>query len=154
MGRRSGDMVYTSHTPLISNPQTKDDHNCKGSPQGMRGSTLTSGSPSQGFYTRKMSPQPRVLHQEDEHLVLKICGTCIQESLKVVKKTDSTFQGHTQELTHSKAQHRGSNLKEAWVRPILLILWSRLERQEDTRTPPEDTDTGSHFRHLVLPWGR
>lgn len=118
MGRRSGHMVYARHTPLISNPQTKDNHSCRGSPQGARGSNLTSGSPSQGFYTRKMSPQLRILHQEDELLVLKICGTCIQESLKVEKKTDSTFQGHTQKLTHSKTQHRGSNLKEVWVRPI------------------------------------
>lgn len=64
-------------------------------------------------------------------------------------------KGHKQNLTCSKSQHRGSNVKKAWVRPTC---WSWRASWRDKRqvgTPGvEGTDAGSsHFWKRVLPWG-
>ena len=58
MGRRSGDTVESRFIPLgQAIHKQENNHNCRGSPQGVRGLSPALGSPAWGSCTGEMSPR-------------------------------------------------------------------------------------------------
>ena len=108
---RLGEEVETQYSQdlhsWVGSPLKGGQHNCRGSPQGERGFSSTSGSPAWESCTRNMS--------------LQMCsseasGDCVWDSQRAVTQRVSTLKGLTQNLTCSTSQDRGSNLKGVWVR--------------------------------------
>ena len=101
-------MVKT-HTPGSMTHRWEDNYNC-----------LDVISKEQGVQVPYWDPQPRPPpqgRQDFRIFVLKARGAYFQETQRAVGNIHSILQEHTQNLTCSGSQERGSNLKEAWVRP-------------------------------------
>ena len=76
---------------------------------------------SEGFEPHINLPSPGDVHWEDElaeHVALKTSEAYVCERWRAIGNRDSALKVHTQNLTHSKTQHRGSNLKGAWSDPL------------------------------------
>ena len=106
VGRAETGIVKT-YTPEVSNTQREDNHDCKiFSPK------------SKGFKPPLGLLSLWVLHLEDqptEPLAMKASGACIWESCR--KQTLHLKDTH--QISHSKTQLIGNNLKGTWVRSDL-----------------------------------
>lgn len=71
-------------------------------------------------------------------MALKASGACIQENGRTLGNKDPTLKRHTQNLTYSETQHRGSHLKGDQVRLTCLP-----GRQEAAEILPGGIDSGS-----------
>ena len=93
--------------PTQGDPQVGGDHSHGGPPWGLWGLNPTLGSPAWGTCTQEDKPPL--------HFALKTSKAYVWESQSAIGNQDSALKGHSQKLTHSKSQCRGSSLKTAWV---------------------------------------
>ena len=146
MGRKGRDVI--PQHPRRATHKQEENYNCRFSPR-----NKPHRLPSLG-----------VLHQEDEppeHWALKASRACVQNTARAIRQR--LLCEHTQNLTHSETQHRGRNLKGAWVR---CPCWSWRDSWEEggIRTPPGThmlvaaisvslfyhEETGAGKRHFAL----
>lgn len=117
VGRRETLYGQDPH-PWLSDLQMEGCHSHTGSPQGERGTSPTQGSSVWRSFFLNLEYEP------SECLILKTSKSNLRESQRTIENGDSGLERHVQNLTNSESWHKGSRLKDVWVRPTYWSWWA------------------------------
>ena len=104
---RRGKVVVSRPTPQGGQPINGKIHNCRGSVQGARSLSTTSGFPAWSPTLGRWAP---------EFLVLRASKAYFGETQRALGSRDSTLKECTQNFLSSRPHSRNNNLKGVWLR--------------------------------------